>query len=53
MKALRIILGIWIIITGICAMARVCEMDQVTGGIYAFCLGLMTLTEGLSAGRKK
>ena len=53
MRALYIILGIWILIAGIRAMAGVCEMDQFTGGLYAFCLGLMTLTEGFSAGRKK
>ena len=49
MKALYNILGVWIILTGICTMIGVCEMDQFTAGLYTFCLGLMALCEGSRA----
>ena len=53
MKVLYTILGIWILITGVLTIIGVCEMDQYTAGLYAFCLGIMVLTEGISAWRKK
>ena len=53
MKVLYIILGVWILVTGVLTIAGVCEMDQFTAGLYALCLGIMTLTEGISAWRKK
>jgi uncharacterized membrane protein len=53
MKALYIVLGIWILITGICTIAGVCELDQVTAGLYVTCYGLFIILEGLKAGRNK
>ena len=52
MKALYIILGIWILITGICVLAGITELDRITYGIYVTCLGLLTLTEGFGMWRK-
>jgi hypothetical protein len=52
MKALYIILGVWILITGLCTIAGITELDQVTAGMYASCLGLLTLTEGFGMWRK-
>ena len=52
MKALYIILGAWILITGICTIAGITELDQVTAGRYVSCLGLLTLTEGFGRWRK-
>ena len=53
MKALYIILGVWVLITGICTIMRVTELDQVTAGIYVTCLGIMTVGEGVRAWRNK
>ena len=52
-KALYIILGIWILITGICVLAGITELDQITAGLYVSCLGLLTTCEGVKAWRKK
>ena len=52
MKALYIILGVWILITGICAITGITELDQVTAGMYVSCLGILTLTEGFGMWRK-
>ena len=53
MKALYIILGVWILITGICTIAGITELDQVTAGMYVSCLGVLTLTEGFGMWRKQ
>ena len=53
MKALYVILGVWILITGICTIAGVTELDRVTTGMYVSCLGLMTTCEGIRAWRSK
>ena len=53
MKTLYIILGIWILITGICTITGVIELDKVTAGMYVSCLGLLTTCEGIRAWRNK
>ena len=51
MKALYFILGVWIMITGICVLAGITELDRITYGIYVTCLGMMSIREGVDRGK--
>ena len=52
MKALYIFLGAYSLIYGICTMAGVTAVNQTTAGLYAVCLGLVTIISAF-AGRRK
>lgn len=52
MKALYIFLGAYSITNGICTIAGITSMDQTTAGLYATCLGLITIISAF-AGRRK
>lgn len=51
MKALYIILGVWILLLGICVMFNLVELNQFATGMYITCLGIMTISEGVRAWR--
>lgn len=54
MKLIYIILGAWILITGILTMTGIMTMDPVTAGMYITCLGIVTITEGFGMfGKRK